>query len=95
MHGGDPRIHPNLALPTLSTRVTQSSLIVVPYRDYYNNCGHQADAAKPAFACSLSFQPGLQRDSSRILQEGRGIGSFQQSIKAFVRNDNNPAIEEV
>ena len=94
MQGGDPRIHPNLALP-MSTEVTPSSLIVAPYRDYYNNCGHHADTGKPAFARSLPFQPRLQRDSSRIQKEGHDRGSLQQSIEAFVRNDNSPAIEEV
>jgi len=53
IHGGDPGIHPNLALPNLSTKVIPLSLTLAPYPGYYNNCVHRADAAKPAFANSL------------------------------------------
>ena len=50
MHGGDPGMRPNLALPTLSTEVAPLSVILAPYLGYYNNCGHRADAAESAFA---------------------------------------------
>ena len=95
MHGGEPGIHPNLALLTLSTKVISWSLILAPYLGYYNDYGHRAGAAEPAFAHSLWCQPGPWRDPFRIQKKGCDTNSLQRSIMAFVRNGNSPGIEEV